>query len=34
MGLFDFLFGNKIKKIDDFKSCNVVILDVCIKGEY
>ncbi len=34
MGLFDFLFGNKTKKIDDFKSRNAVILDVRTKGEY
>lgn len=34
MGLFNFLFGNKTKKIDDFKSRNAVILDVRTKGEY
>ena len=34
MGLFDFLFGNKTKKIDDFKSRGAIILDVRTKGEY
>lgn len=34
MGLFDFLLGNKTKKIDDFKSRGAIILDVRTKGEY
>ena len=34
MGLFDFLFGNKTKKIQDFKNRGAVILDVRTKGEY
>ena len=34
MGLFSFLFGNKSKKIQDFKSRGAVILDVRSKGEY
>lgn len=34
MGLLDFLFGNKTKKIKDFKSRNAVIIDVRTKGEY
>jgi rhodanese-related sulfurtransferase len=34
MGIFDFLFGNKTKKIEDFKSRGAVILDVRTKGEY
>ena len=34
MGLLDFLFGNKTKKIQDFKDRNAVILDVRTKGEY
>ena len=34
MGLLDFLFGNKTKKIEDFKSRDAVIIDVRTKGEY
>ncbi len=34
MGLLDFLFGNKSKKIEDFKSRGAVIVDVRSKGEY
>lgn len=34
MGLFDFLFGNKKRKIQDFKSRGAIILDVRTKGEY
>ncbi len=34
MGLLDFLFGNKTKKIQDFKSRGAVILDVRSKSEY
>lgn len=34
MGLFDFLFGNKNKKIQDFKNRGAIILDVRSKGEY
>ncbi|MCB0457488.1 MAG: rhodanese-like domain-containing protein [Flavobacteriaceae bacterium] len=34
MGLFSFLFGNKTKQIQDFKSRGAVILDVRTKGEY
>lgn len=34
MGLFDFLFGNKTRKIQDFKSRGAIILDVRSKGEY
>ncbi len=34
MGLLDFLFGNKNKKIEDFKSRGAIILDVRSKGEY
>lgn len=34
MGLLDFLFGNKSKKIEDFKSRGAIILDVRGKGEY
>lgn len=34
MGLLDFLFGNKSKKIDDFKSRGAIIVDVRSKGEY
>ncbi|MEZ4858361.1 MAG: rhodanese-like domain-containing protein [Flavobacteriaceae bacterium] len=34
MGLFNFLFGNKNKKIEDFKSRGAIILDVRTKGEY
>ena len=28
MGLFDFLFGNKTKKVQDFKNRGAIILDV------
>lgn len=34
MGLLDFLFGNKSKKIEDFKSRNAIIVDVCTQSEY
>ncbi len=34
MGIFNFLFENKSKKIQDFKSRNAVILDVRSKSEY
>ena len=34
MGFFDFLFGNKNKKIQDFKDRGAIILDVRSKGEY
>ncbi|WP_347374101.1 rhodanese-like domain-containing protein [Aequorivita sp. Q41] len=34
MGIFNLLFGNKSKKIQDFKSRNAVILDVRSKSEY
>ncbi|AFL81251.1 Rhodanese-related sulfurtransferase [Aequorivita sublithincola DSM 14238] len=34
MGLLDFLFGNKAKKIEDFKSRGAIIIDVRSKGEY
>jgi len=34
MGLFDFLLGNKNKKIEDFRSRGAIILDVRTKGEY
>jgi len=34
MGFLDFLFGNKNKKIQDFKSRGAIILDVRSKGEY
>ena len=34
MGLFDFLFGNKTKKIQDFKSRGAIVLDVRSKTEY
>ncbi|MCZ4319870.1 rhodanese-like domain-containing protein [Aequorivita viscosa] len=34
MGLLDFLFGNKSRKIEDFKSRGAIILDVRSKGEY
>lgn len=34
MGLFDFLFGSKTKKIQDFKSRGAIIIDVRSKGEY
>lgn len=34
MGLFDFLLGNKTRKIKDFKSRGAIIVDVRTKGEY
>lgn len=34
MGLFDFLLGNKSKKIEDFNSRGAIIVDVRSKGEY
>jgi|SRR5690554_448339 len=34
MGFLDFLFGNKTKKIEDFKNRGAIILDVRSKGEY
>lgn len=34
MGVLDFLFGNKKKKIEDFKNRGAIILDVRSKGEY
>lgn len=34
MGLFDFLFGNKKKKIQDFRNRGAIIVDVRSKGEY
>jgi rhodanese-related sulfurtransferase len=34
MGVLDFLFGNKTKKIEDFKSRGAIIIDVRSKGEY
>ena len=34
MGIFDFLFGNKTKKILDYKSRNAIILDVRTKEEF
>ncbi|WP_412983976.1 rhodanese-like domain-containing protein [Pontimicrobium sp. IMCC45349] len=34
MGIFDFLFKDKQKMIDDFKSRNAIILDVRTTGEY
>lgn len=34
MGLFDFLLGNKSKKIEDFNSRGAIIIDVRSKGEY
>ncbi|SRX54549.1 rhodanese-like domain-containing protein [Aequorivita sp. CIP111184] len=34
MGVLDFLFGNKSKKIEDFKSRGAIIVDVRSKGEY
>src|SRR5690554_4088327 len=34
MGLFDFLFGNKKRKIQDFKGRGAIILDVRSRGEY
>lgn len=34
MGLLDLLFGNKSKKLEDFKSRGAIVLDVRTKGEY
>lgn len=34
MGIIGFLFGNKSKKIEDFKNRGAVILDVRSKAEY
>ena len=34
MGIFDFLFKNKQKMIDDFMSRGAVIIDVRTQGEY
>lgn len=34
MGFFDFLFGHKAKKIQQFKDRDAVILDVRTKEEY
>lgn len=34
MGLLDFLFGNKKRKLKDFQSRNAIIIDVRSKGEY
>lgn len=34
MGLFDFLFGNKNKKIEEFKNRGAIVIDVRSKGEY
>ncbi len=34
MGILNFLFGNKSKMIQDFKSRDAVIIDVRSKGEY
>lgn len=34
MGLFDSLFGNKTKRIQDFKNRGAIILDVRSKSEY
>lgn len=34
MGLFDFLFGNKTKKITDFRQRGAIILDVRTQAEY
>lgn len=34
MGLFDFIFGNKTKKVHEFKNRGAVILDVRTKLEY
>lgn len=34
MGLLSFLFGNKTKKLQDFKSRDAIIIDVRTKGEY
>ncbi len=34
MGIFDFLFGNKTQKIQEFVERDAVIVDVRTKGEY
>lgn len=34
MGLLDLIFGNKSKKLQDFKSRGAIILDVRTKSEY
>lgn len=34
MGLIDFLFRNKKKKLKDFQSRGAIIIDVRTKGEY
>lgn len=34
MGLFDFIFGNKTKKVQEFKDRGAVLLDVRSKLEY
>lgn len=34
MGIVNFLFGNKSKKIEDFKNRGAVIIDVRTKAEY
>lgn len=34
MGLLDFLFGNKTKKVQEFKSRGAVLLDVRTKEEF
>lgn len=34
MGLFDFLFGNKTKKVQEFKSRGAIIVDVRTKPEF
>ena len=34
MAFFDFLFGNKTRKIEDFKNRGAIIVDVRSKGEY
>jgi len=34
MGLLDFLFGNKNKKIQEYLTRNAIIIDVRTKGEF
>lgn len=34
MGFFDFLFGNKTRKIEDFKERGAIVVDVRTKAEY
>ncbi len=34
MGFFDFLFGNKTRKIEDFKNRGAIVIDVRSKSEY